>query len=68
MTCKACGSESLQELAGELSASFPDIGRAKAPPIYVCQQVVTCLECGFTELVIPKSELDLLKRAKAASG
>jgi hypothetical protein len=67
MACKACGSERQQELAGELTASFPGIKRAN-PPIYVSQHVVACLDCGFTALVLPKSELELLKKGRAASG
>jgi hypothetical protein len=66
MACKVCGSENLQELEGELSASFPDIKRSKIPPVYVCQRVVVCLDCGFAELVIPASELELLKKGLAA--
>lgn len=68
MACKACGAESIQELVGELTASFPDISRSTLPPIYVCQRVVVCLECGFTEMVLPEGELELLKRGRAASG
>jgi hypothetical protein len=68
MACKRCASENLQELEGELSASFPDIKRSNVQPIYVCQRVVACLDCGFTELVIPASELELLKKGLAASG
>jgi hypothetical protein len=68
MTCKACGSKSLQELSGELTASFPDLKRSNVPPIYVCQHVLVCLDCGFAELVIPPPELEILKKAKTASG
>jgi hypothetical protein len=68
MTCKVCASENLQELAGELSASFPDMKRANIQPIYVCQQVVVCLDCGLAEIVIPAAELELLKRGRASSG
>jgi hypothetical protein len=66
--CKVCGSVNLQELTGELSASFPDVKRANLPPLYVCKEVVVCLDCGFTELVIPAPELDRLKKVTAASG
>jgi hypothetical protein len=68
MACKACGAECMQELAGELTASFPDISRSTIPPIYVCQRVVVCLECGLAEMVLPERELELLKRGRAASG
>lgn len=67
MTCKACASENLQELTGELSASFPDIKRSNIQPLYVCQRVVVCLDCGFTELVIPAAELELLRKGRSSS-
>ena len=68
MACKGCGSKNLQELAGELSASFIDIGRANLSPVYVCQPLLICLDCGFTELVVTKADLELLKKERAASG
>ena len=52
MACKACNSENLQRLDGELTASLPTLKALKVPPIYVCQSVVVCLDCGFAELVI----------------
>lgn len=67
MTCKACASANLQKLTGELSASFPDVGRANLAPVYVCQEVVVCLDCGFTELFVPAMELEKLKKGNAAS-
>jgi hypothetical protein len=68
MACKRCTSENLQELEGELSASFPDIKHLNTQPIYVCQRVVVCLDCGLTELVIPPAELELLKKWQTPSG
>jgi hypothetical protein len=67
MACKICDSANLQRLTGELSASFPDLQRAVLPPIYVCQEVMVCLDCGFAELFIPIPELDRLKQVKAVS-
>jgi hypothetical protein len=67
VACKLCASVNTQKLTGELSASFPDIKSANLPPIYVCKEVVVCLDCGFTELVIPAPELERLKKGKAAS-
>jgi hypothetical protein len=68
MACKACNSQNSQRLDGELTASLPSLKGLKVPPIYVCQGVVVCLDCGFAELLIPTSELLPLKNAKAASG
>lgn len=67
MVCKICASANLQRLTGELSASSPDLKRAVLPPIYVCQEVMVCLDCGFAELFIPIPELDRLKQVKEAS-
>lgn len=68
MACKACGSENSQKLDGELTASLPSLKALKIPPIYVCDSVVICLDCGFAQLVIPTTELQSLKKAKAAYG
>jgi hypothetical protein len=68
MACKACNSENLQRLDGELTVSLPTLKGLKVSPLYVCQRVLVCLDCGFAELVIPASELLPLKNAKAASG
>jgi len=62
VVCKACGSERVQKLAGEFTASLADWKRVRASPIYVCQSSLVCLDCGFTELVIPPNQLDSLKR------
>lgn len=67
MACKICASANLQRLTGELSASFPDLQRAVLAPVYVCQEVMVCLDCGFAELFIPIPELEQLKQVKAAS-
>jgi len=66
MLCKACESENLQKLDGELTASFADLERASLPPIYVCQDVLVYLDCGFAELYIPPQRLNLLKMKGAA--
>lgn len=68
MACKVCKSENTERFEGEFTASLPDLQRLKVPPIYVSQSVLVCLDCGSAELVIPLSELQAVKNAKAASG
>lgn len=68
MACKVCNSENLQKLEGELTASLPSLKGLEVPPIYVCQSVLVCMDCGFTELVIPSAELQSLKKTRAAPG
>jgi hypothetical protein len=62
MACKACGSESLIQLEGEVTTSFPRVEHAKAPPIYFSQQLWICLDCGFAELRVPLAQLEVLRK------
>ena len=66
MACKQCGGVEQQKLDGELTASFPDIERLNKPPVYVCNPLLVCLDCGFAELMVPKPELESLRNGKAA--
>ena len=66
MPCKACKSDNLQRLDGELTVTAPDLKGLKIAPVYVCRVVLICLDCGFAELVIPAEELRLLKKGKSA--
>jgi len=63
LTCKACGSERLKKLDGEVTASLADLKRLGAFPIYVCQSILACLDYGLAELVIPPGELQSLRTA-----
>jgi hypothetical protein len=64
MACKACKSENVRQVDGELTASLPEIKDVRVPPVSVRQPISVCLDCGFAELVFPAHELDLLKRSK----
>jgi hypothetical protein len=54
----------LQRLDGELTASFPSLKNVKVNPIYVCQAVSVCLNCGIAELRVPDAELEVLRKTK----
>ena len=66
MPCKACESDKLQRLDGELTVTPPDLNGPKIAPVYFCRNVLVCLDCGFAELVIPAEELRSLKKGKSA--
>jgi len=61
MACKACSSDNLQKLDAELTASLPVVKAVTAAPVYVCQKLLVCMDCGFAEFVIPDKELQSLK-------
>ena len=68
MPCRACGADNLRKFDADLTASIPNIQGIKDPPVYVCQELLVCLDCGFAEIHIPPTELRLLKKSKEAPG
>lgn len=68
MPCRACRSDRVRELRGELTASYSSLQEVKVPPIYVSEGVIVCLDCGFAELVIPLAALQVLEKGDAAAG
>jgi hypothetical protein len=62
MACKKCASENLQKLTAELTASSRHVDEVKHPPIYVYEELLVCLDCGFSEIVIPGAELEQLRK------
>jgi hypothetical protein len=67
MPCRACGSDKVRQLRGELTASCSSLEALKVPPIYVSEDVIVCLDCGFAELVIPLGALRVLHKGDAAT-
>ena len=65
MSCKKCASTHQQNFQGELTVAFPGTERLNLSPVYVCQKTLVCLECGYTELVIPATELEKLRKGMA---
>jgi hypothetical protein len=62
MPCKGCGSGDLRKLKGELTVTHPTPQAVKTPPVYVCEELSVCLDCGLTEIRIPRRELEQLKK------
>ena len=61
VACRKCGSARQTALNGELTLSHTDIKSVALAPVYVCNQLLVCLECGFAELTIPGPDLDNLR-------
>jgi hypothetical protein len=66
MTCKDCASENQQHFPGELTLAFPSIESLKLSNGYVSPEILVCLECGYTQLVIPELELRQLRKGMKA--
>jgi hypothetical protein len=61
MECKSCKSHNIQRFDAELTASFAKLEGLTKSPVYVCQSILVCLDCGFAELQVPERELGQLK-------
>jgi hypothetical protein len=61
MACKVCASDNQQKFPGEMNVGFPGINRVSLPSIYVSAALLVCLHCGYTEIVIPATQLERLK-------
>jgi hypothetical protein len=61
MACLACSSENQQSFSGELIVAFPGLQRLDLCPVYSCQKMLVCLDCGYTELIVPDPQLEKLK-------
>jgi hypothetical protein len=68
MPCRVCGTDNLRKFGADLTANPMGIEGIKEPPVYICQQLLVCLDCGFAELRIPPAELMLLKKKQQADG
>jgi hypothetical protein len=60
MACRSCGSKNESAFPAEINIHFPGPENLTKRPVWVFPQLLVCLNCGFTELVIPETELQLL--------
>jgi hypothetical protein len=67
MSCKSCKSENQSNFNGEIAIHFPGLRGLDNPIVWVFPKLVVCLDCGFTEFVIPEAELRVLREETARS-
>lgn len=60
MRCKLCGSDTLEEFNAEVAVHFPGREGLSKPLAFVFPKLLVCFDCGFTEFVVPRKELDVL--------
>jgi hypothetical protein len=66
MSCSSCQSENQRNFNGEVGIHFPGLKGLDEPVVFVFPELLVCLDCGFTEFVIPESELRRLTESDAA--
>lgn len=67
MSCTSCQSENQLNFDGEIAIHFPGGKGLSTPLLLVFAKLLACLNCGFTEFVIPESELRRLTESDADS-
>lgn len=67
MSCKSCRSENQTEFNGELAIHFPGLEGLDKPIVWVFPKLLVCLNCGFTEFVVPETELRRLVKGDATA-
>jgi hypothetical protein len=65
MRCAVCMSANLVEFPTEMAMHFPSGKNLVKPPVLIFPKVLLCLDCGFSEFTVPKTELRLLREVHA---
>ncbi len=68
MTCKSCSSKNQRKFTSEIAVHFSGLTNLNRLPVFVFPKLLVCLDCGFTDFVIPESELCLLGKAARPLG
>jgi hypothetical protein len=67
MSCKICQSDNQRNLGGEVGIHFRGLKGLDKLPVFVFPDLLICLNCGFTEFVIPETGLQQLVESDAAT-
>jgi hypothetical protein len=60
MICKSCTSDNRLKFTAEINIHFDGWEGLKKPGVLVFPKLLVCMDCGFTEFVIPERELSEL--------
>ena len=67
-SCKSCSGLNLKTFNGEVAIHFPGLNGLNKPIVWVFPKIAVCLDCGFTEFVVPERELRVLVEGKSVDG
>ena len=65
MSCLLCGSGNASEFSAEMIIHFPSsyLKNLDSPGVWAFPKLLVCLDCGFSQFMVPESELPSLARA-----
>ena len=62
MFCRSCSSERVAEFATEMVIHLSGTENLGMPGVMMFPKVLVCLDCGFSEFIVPESALASLAR------
>ena len=68
MSCKRCHSDRQSVFNGEIAIHFRGLEGLDKPIVWVFQETVVWLDCGFTEFTVPERELQVLSQGSLVKG
>jgi hypothetical protein len=66
--CRSCLGVNLKTFNGEMAMHFPGPAGLNKPIVWVFSTVAVCLNCGFSEFVVPARELRVLVEERPVDG
>lgn len=60
MSCAICASVKQVEFSFEMMVHRSGLKNLDNPSVLIFQKALVCLDCGFSQFTVPKSELALL--------
>ena len=65
--CRACRSENVQKLRGEIAMRVPGLKNIDKPIVWVFPDILVCMDCGIAEFAVPEDDLRTLAKREAAT-
>ena len=66
--CRSCQSANKSTFNGEIAIHFTGLEGLDKPIVWVFPQIMVCTNCGLSEFIVPKRELQVLVQGSPAEG
>jgi len=68
VSCLLCPSDNQAEFAAEMIIHFSGRKNIDNPGVRAFSKLLVCLDCGFSRVIVPETELAILANGASASG
>ncbi len=66
--CRSCQSTNGNTFTGEIAIHFRGLEGLDKPIVWVFPHIAICLDCGFSEFIVPERELQVLTHGIPVEG